>query len=82
MSVMRNEFESPHQFREFHRIEPAGNAQQYYRKTGNIEFSNSGPDNIIGQLVDFVFEFALNINSRRVDFRTPHETDNNIASAL
>jgi hypothetical protein len=70
------------QFRKFHGIEVAGNSQQHDRKTGDVEFADAGPDDIIRQLVDLVFEFALNINRRCINFRPPHETDTNRASAL
>ena len=47
------------QLRHFDRIEVAGDAQDDDRETGNIEFSDTGPDNVVRQFVDFIFELAL-----------------------
>jgi hypothetical protein len=59
------------QFGHLHGIEIAGDAQDDDRKTGDVEFADAGPDDIVRQFVDLVFEFALNVNGRRVDVVCP-----------
>ena len=70
------------QFGHLHRIEVAGDAQDDDRKTGDVEFAGTGADDIVRQFVDFVFEFALNVDGRRVDVGAPHEADAHRAAAL
>ncbi len=62
-----------------HRIQPAGDAQQHHRKTADIEFSDSGPFNIIGQFIEFILENGPDIQGRKIDIRIPGEPDLNIA---
>jgi hypothetical protein len=70
------------QLREFHGIEIAGDAEQDNRKAGDVELGDPGPHDVLGKLVDLVFQLGLDIQRGRVDVRAPHEADADAAVAL
>ena len=70
------------QLRQFHGVQVTGDSQQDDRKTGDIKLPDPGPHNVFGELVDLVFEFTLDIQSGRINTRTPGKTDPDTAAPL
>jgi len=65
------------QFGELERRQYARNAQQHHREAGNVELTDARTHDIVGQFVNFVFDFGLHVQSGRIDGGPPDKTDPN-----
>jgi len=63
------------QLGELYGVQVAGDPQQDHRKTGNVEFGDPGPYDVLGQLVDLVFQLGQDVQRGRVDVGAPDEAD-------
>ncbi len=70
------------QLGELHGVQAAGDSQKDHRETGDVELAHPGPDDVLGELVELVFQLGLDIQRGGIDVRSPHEGDADTAVPL